>query len=118
MLTKLRAFVRQYDLIRPEDRVIAAVSGGADSIALLHQGRLIFHKNKDELMQEYGILRCSEDQLRSLPKDWVVASHRGGCGWESLIHPRARVLHALPGAVCDPANIDDIMRFYCGREHQ
>lgn len=35
MLTKLRAFVRQYDLIRPEDRVIAAVSGGADSIALL-----------------------------------------------------------------------------------
>ena len=90
----------------------------ADSIALLHQGRLIFHKNKDELMQEYGILRCSEDQLRSLPKDWVVASHRGGCGWESLIHPRARVLHALPGAVCDPANIDDIMRFYCGREHQ
>ena len=90
----------------------------ADSIALLHQGRLIFHKNKDELMQEYGILRCSEDQLRSLPKDWVVASHRGGCGWESLIHPRARVLHALPGAVCDPANIDDIMRFYCGRDHQ
>ena len=35
MLTKLRAFVRQYDLIRPDDRVIAAVSGGADSIALL-----------------------------------------------------------------------------------
>lgn len=35
MLSKLRGFVRQYDLIHPGDLVVAAVSGGADSIALL-----------------------------------------------------------------------------------
>ena len=34
MLSKLRSFVKEYGLIQPEDRVIAALSGGADSVAL------------------------------------------------------------------------------------
>ena len=35
MLNKLEAFIRRYDMMDPGDRVICAVSGGADSMALL-----------------------------------------------------------------------------------
>ena len=35
MLNKLVSFIRRYDMIEPGDRVICAVSGGADSMALL-----------------------------------------------------------------------------------
>ena len=35
MLNKLLAFIRQQDMVQPGDRVVCALSGGADSVALL-----------------------------------------------------------------------------------
>ena len=36
VLDRVRQFVRQHDLIAPDTRVLAAVSGGSDSVALVH----------------------------------------------------------------------------------
>lgn len=90
----------------------------ADSIAYLHHGKLLFHEEKDALLQEYGLLRCSRSQLEKLPIGTVVHTREGTFGCESLVKGRAEVQRLLPEAVCDPATIDDIMRFYSGRDAQ
>ena len=90
----------------------------ADSIAYLHNGQLLFHENKDELLQSYGVLHCGEGALTSLPSDLVIFTKRGAFGCESLVKNRATVRELLPDAVCDAARLDDIMRFYSGRDAQ
>lgn len=44
MLNKLFAFIRRYDMLQPGDHVVCAVSGGADSIALLYALKLLSEK--------------------------------------------------------------------------
>ena len=63
----------------------------ADSIAYLHNGQLLFHENKDELLQSYGVLHCGEDVLTSLPAGLVVFTRRGAYGCESLVRERRTV---------------------------
>ena len=90
----------------------------ADSIAYLHNGQLLFQENKDDLLQEYGVLHCGEDVLTSLPAGLVVFTRRGAYGCESLVREWRTVQELLPEAVCDAARLDDIMRFYSGRDAQ
>ena len=90
----------------------------ADRIAYLHRGRLLFCEDKDELLQQYGLLRCTQDDLARLPAGCAVYTVQGAYGCETLVNDRAAARAALPDAVCDPAGIDDIMRFTSGRDDQ
>ena len=88
----------------------------ADSIAYLHKGRLLFQQDKDVLHEHYGILRCPPERLAALDPAVIVHTRRGDYSAETLVSDRAAAAAALPDAVCDVASIDEIMRFYSGRD--
>lgn len=90
----------------------------ADSIAYLHKGRLLFQMDRDELLEKYGILRCSREQLELLDRRIQVATRKTGFTCETLVSDAAAARRALPDAVIDRASIEDIMQFYTGRDAQ
>ena len=90
----------------------------ADSIAYLHKGKLLFQMDRDELLEKYGVLRCSPEQLEALDSRIKVATRKTGFTCETLVSDVAAARRALPDAVIDRASTEDIMQFYTGRDAQ
>ena len=49
MLERVRAFAEKYQMIRPGDRIVAGISGGADSVCLLFLLRELCREKGAEL---------------------------------------------------------------------
>ena len=56
-----------------------------DYVAFLHKGRLLLCEEKDLLLSEYGIIHCTEEQLRPLPSEAVKHKKISPYGAEALV---------------------------------
>ena len=88
----------------------------ADSVAYIHKGRLLFQQDKDELLESYGLVQCSVQDLARLPAEWIVHSREHAFGRETLVRQPQQVRQLLPGAVFGRVDIDTIMQFFTGRD--
>ena len=73
MLNKLERFIRQHQLICPGDRVICAVSGGADSMALL-LGLYLLREKLDFSLEaahfNHGLRGAESDEDENFVRDF------------------------------------------------
>lgn len=90
----------------------------ADQIAYIHSGKLLFQQDKDLLLEDMAILRCSAGEIDSLPKNLVVARQGGAYGAAALVRHPQNVRRLLPAAVLDRAGIDEMMQFISGGDKQ
>ena len=78
-----------------------------DYIAFLHKGRLVLCEEKDLLLDKYGILKCSKEQLANIPEEAVHGKRVGTYGVEALVErefmPR--------DAVVDRPTLEDIILY-------
>lgn len=90
----------------------------ADSIVLVHKGRVLFQKDAPELLENYGVLRASSLSLDRLPEALISARRTGPMGAEALVNNRHKAAALLPDAALDKATLEDIMCFLAGRNAQ
>ena len=60
-----------------------------DYIAFLHQGQLLFCQEKDALLERYGIVTCTREQLADLPENAVVSVRANPYGVQALVERKS-----------------------------
>lgn len=84
----------------------------ADYITFIHQGQLMFTLPKDELIYNYGIIRCGAAVFDSIDKEDVLAWRKCDYQWEVLVADREKARRRYKDGIVDNATIDDILLLY------
>lgn len=79
----------------------------SDYIMLIHKGRLLFTENKDELIYNYGLVKCSQEQMKLIPEEIIVGIERGS--FENSVLVKNKKALEGKGLIIDRANIEDIL---------
>ena len=79
----------------------------SDYITFIHKGQIVFSDSKDELLERYGILRCTQGEFDALAPGLIKGYRKNSFGVDALVFR-----DDLPGDhVVDPASIEDIMLY-------
>ena len=90
----------------------------ADYIIFIHEGRLIFSKPKDELLESYGIVKCGAAQFDMIDKQDIITYRKQDYEWQVLVTDRNSAKKKYPKAMVIPATIDEIMLLYVKGENK
>jgi ABC-2 type transport system ATP-binding protein len=87
--------------------ILSDIEKAADYIALIHHGKIVFVEPKDQLLYNYGILKCRQSEFDALDKSAVKGYRRNDFGVEALVLKD----HFGGRGTIDHASIEDIMLF-------
>lgn len=88
--------------------IISDLEKICDYITFIHRGKIIFSETKDDLRDQYVIVRCSEPEYRSLDPAAVIGVRKNSFGVEALA-----IRNRIPaGLATDSASIEEIMLYF------
>lgn len=79
-----------------------------DYIAFIHKGRIVFSQVKDELLERYGIAKCTEEEFASIDVNAVAGYRKNHFGIEALVD-KGKIGSNI---AIDEATIEDIMLYF------
>ena len=113
ILDMLRDFVQdEENSVFISSHIISDLEKICDYITFIRKGQIVFSTEKDNLVEKYGILRCSNADFATVDKSAVVAYNQNSFATDALVY-RDRIVGDY---IVDTANMEDIMLYYTKEE--
>ena len=84
----------------------------ADYIVFIHEGKMIFEETKDNLIYDYGIMKCKQKDFDSIDQEDIIRFRKMDYGYEILVKNKKELERKYPNFVMDNIKIEDIMLMY------
>lgn len=84
----------------------------ADYITFIHNGEILLSSAKDDLLENYVIIKCSSEVYEKLDKADIIGTRKNIFGYELLINLKPHNRHKYDNLIKDKVSLEDILLFY------
>lgn len=81
----------------------------ADEIIFIDKGKMLFQKSRDEIIDNYGILKCDIDYFSNIDKKDIIAYKKTKYAYEILVDNKEQVSRKYNGCIVDKITLEDLM---------
>lgn len=81
----------------------------ADKIIFIDNGKIILNENKDDLLDNYGILKCSIDEFKSIDKEDIISYKKNKYNYEILINDKTKMKNKYKNFIIDKISLEELM---------
>ena len=84
----------------------------ADYITFINNGEIVLSKTRDELLEKYGIVKCSKSEFEKIDKNDYVKFKVNRYEYDVLVEDKAKFKRKYEFKIIDKPTLDDIMLIY------
>ncbi len=81
----------------------------ADEIIFIDEGKVLLNKSRDDILDNYGILKCSLEEFSSIDKNDFVTYKKNKYSYDILVSDRNKVSKKYKDMVVDKITLEDLM---------
>ncbi len=81
----------------------------ADEIIFIDKGKKVLQKSRDEIIDNYGILKCDIDYFSNIDKKDIIAYKKTKYAYEILVDNKEQVSRKYNGCIVDKITLEDLM---------
>ena len=81
----------------------------ADYIVFLKNGRVLLSEKKDNIIYEWGVLRCEEEKLKNIEEKYIIAYRASSYGYDVLVNDKETIKEIFEEVIIDDATLNETM---------
>ena len=104
------------DFIQEEDNTIllsthitSDLERIADRIVFIDKGKLIMDESRDDILDNYGILKCDIDYFNNIDKKDIISYRKGKYEYQILVANREKIKNKYKDCILDKITLEELM---------
>lgn len=85
-----------------------------DDIYLIHNGILMLHEDTDVILEQYGVLKVSEEQFANLDQEYLLKTQKTSYGYACFTNHKDFYQENCPGIAVENGSIDELILIMTG----